>query len=183
MDILFAIFVILFVAQSYTEYKLVSQVPWFARNFHGLKASIISAGISFAMGAIAGATIGKAYTLPFILAGVIGAATNEQTYKFWSWVDRTNTRVHHTRDRWRTMKAERPQFVQDVATGVKAIAGLVLWLFACIGKFVRFLGWLAGIPERVQRWLHRERNERFAQHKVGYQYLVDKEVEKLQGRV
>lgn len=155
MSILFAMFVIIFVAQSFTEYKLVKNVPWFRENFYGWRASVISAGISTVMGFTAGTTIGKAYTLPFIMAGIVGAATNEMTYKFFEGYYATKDKVRDTKQRWSQFKEERPQFVKDVATGAKGIMALFIGFFAVIGKIIRAVGWVADHIAHAQHTLKR----------------------------
>ena len=91
------------------------------------------------------------------MAGIVGAATNELTFNGWKRYYATKTKVQNTKARWSEFKHERPQFVSDVATGVKGMGAAIVMFFAAIGKLIRFVGWLIQIPSKVAERYHNSR--------------------------
>lgn len=128
----------LWLAGSFLEYKIISRQPTLKRFFRGIPGVAISIAISFAVASVLGLQGGVVAGM----AAILGLATNEITFKLFSWMSVRNAYVKQRVDGARQFHAEHPKLTSHaVATlrgGLKTIAGLILVIV-----------YLVGLPSRV----------------------------------
>lgn len=120
-------------ASSLVEYKVVSRVPALRVLFHGISGIVISLAIGFLVAIPLGAANGAG----FALGQLLGVATNEFTFAFYSHLAQLNERRKYHQQRVQDWKTQHPAVfanaVGSITMGIKAIVGVVLAALWIIG--------------------------------------------------
>jgi hypothetical protein len=144
---------LIYLAQSGAEWKLVRSSEWCKRNFEGKRGMVISGIISGAL-SILSLNVSPTFAGAFAIAGLFGIFTNELTFAFyegiwntWQWLRTGVKRVNQFR-------TERPQVWEDAKLGVKGVGVGIVGLFATLGKIIRFIGFVCTVPSKVNKKVH-----------------------------
>lgn len=132
---------VLWLASSYVEYKIVSASPHLERWFHGVSAIAISLVISLTLGYLLAPAAGVAV----VLAAFLGLATNEFTFSLFDRLHRMNVKRNAAKARVTAFKSSHPTLFHEAVEGVKAGFMVITMLFLAIV-------WIFGLPVRIVRW-------------------------------
>lgn len=141
--------IVLWLASSYVEYKIVKSSPHLQRYFHGVGGIIISVVISMALGLLLAPAAGVAV----LLAAFMGLASNEFTFKLYSNlhslnVKRTNAqhKIKNAQHKVQGFKTAHPTVFHEAVEGIKAGFKVIVAVFLAII-------WIFGLPIRITRWI------------------------------
>jgi hypothetical protein len=140
---------IIWLAQSGVEWKLVRSSEWMKRNFHGLRAQAISGVIGFALSGLVAVGISKTYGAAFAIATILGLFTNELTFNLYEGIYKAWQYVKRAPEGWRAFKTRFGHLFDDFIRGIKGVGMFIFMVFVGIGKFVRFIGWLCSLPTKL----------------------------------
>lgn len=134
----------LWLASSYVEFKIVSRVPGLRFLFRGIWGIAISIGISFAIAS----TLGLQGGVIAGMAAILGLATNEFTFHLFSWLSERKAAYDATKTSVIQFRTEHPSlfthFVATVKGGIMTIAAIfVAGIYVC------------GLPSRGYHQLRR----------------------------
>lgn len=131
----------LWLAGAFVEFKIVRAIPGLAPLFNGLQGIVISIVISMTLGFFIAPAAGVAVAL----AATLGMATNEFTYKLFSWTERMNIKRKETQAKIAGLRQEHPavftEAVEGIKAGIKTIVAIVLAIV-----------WILGLPVRIVHW-------------------------------
>lgn len=142
MGVTIMVGLMVWIAGSYLEYKIISGIPVLRPLFHGIFGVVISLAIGAVVGwalAIGGQPAGGA---GIMLGQLLGIATNEQTFRFWSL-------VHKLGERKRALSARRAQFMTSHPKLYNEAKGTLVAGFKTIGALIVAVVWLIGLPYRT----------------------------------
>lgn len=129
------------IAGSFLEWKIVTQVPALKKLFHGLPGIAISISIGAAMAFVLGAPAGAGV----MLGQLLGLATNEFTFAFYTKMDQLNGKKNEVTAKASAFKSQHPTVFSEAVDGIKAglavIVGIVLGIV-----------WIIGLPVRIVKW-------------------------------
>ena len=148
--------IVLWLASSYVEYKIVKSSPRLQKWFHGVPAIVISLVISVVLGTLLAPAAGVAV----VLAAFLGLATNEFTYKLYSGIDGINERRRDVTTKVSSFKSSHPTIFREAVEGIKAGFKVITVVFLAIV-------WLIGLPVRVARWFSAARDRIHAGLRLG----------------
>lgn len=133
MGAILTLSIVLWLASSFVEYKIVRSSPHLKKLFVGVPGMMISVAISLAIGLLLAPAAGVAVQL----AAILGLATNEFTFKLYSGLEFANTKRHNASAKVSAFKSEHPGvFAEAVGTiklGFKTIVGIFLAIVYIIG--------------------------------------------------
>jgi len=142
MGVTVTVGLLVWIAGSMVEYKIITAVPTLKRLFRGLPGVIISLAIGAAVAFVLGAPTGAGV----MLGQLLGLATNEFTFKFYTNMARMNVKKNQVTAKANHFKSEHPglfrEAVEGIRAGVKVIVGVVLAIV-----------WIIGLPVRIVRWV------------------------------
>lgn len=142
MGVTVMIGLMVWLAGSYLEFKIISGIPALKPLFRGIPGVVISLAIGAVVGwalAIGGEPAGGA---GIMLGQLLGVATNEQTFRFWSL-------MHKLGERKRALSAQRTQFMTSHPKLYNEAKGTLIAGFKTIGAIVLAVVWLIGLPYRT----------------------------------
>lgn len=140
--------IVLWLASSYIEYKIIKSYPGLQKHFTGVKAIVISVIISLVVGFFLAPAAGAAVQL----GALMGLASNEWTFNFYSNMEKLNqkrkdatARVQEMRAKQQSFKTAHPKVYNEAVQTLKGG-------FKTIGAIALFVVWLFGIPSRVYHY-------------------------------
>lgn len=140
---LLTVAVVFWLASSYIEYKIVKASPRLIVLFRGVPGIIIS----LAIGAALAFAVGASNAMPIVLAQMVGLATNEIMFDFFSRMENLNDRRKEATDKITGIRTRHPGLFSEAVTGIKAgfqvLVGIVLAIL-----------WVLGLPVRIIRWVN-----------------------------
>jgi len=90
--------------------------------------------------------VGASNAMPIVLAQMVGLATNDFTYAFYSKMAELNAQRKVVTTKVNVFKEEHPAVFSDAVEGVKA--GIKTFVALVLAFF-----WILGLPIRIYRWV------------------------------
>lgn len=138
MGVTMTVAITIWLAGSYLEYKVVTGMPFLKPIFRGLPGVLISV----ALGALVAFTLSAPSGAGVMLGQLLGLATNEFTFKFYTKLHQLNERRIVRTEQLQTYKAEHPATFEHVTGTMRG--GLKTIGYAALGVV-----YLCGLPHRM----------------------------------
>lgn len=128
-------------AASFIEYKIIKTIPGLKGLFDNFVFGIL---ISLAIGYLVTIAVGPSFGVGAGLGQILGVATNQSTFNFYSWLSRTNDRRKTTQARitqsYKTNKVRYDNAAETIRLGFRGLAAMFYMLL-----------WIIALPQKIYR--------------------------------